>query len=290
MIKIRIGGVPEHFNLPWHRLLASAQPAALGIHAEWRDVPEGSGAMAAALRHNELDVAMLLTEGAVAGIANGGGFKVVSVYTESPLIWGIHVPAASALHTVADVQGARYAISRRGSGSHLMAVVHARDQGWPADSLELVVVGNLQGAVDAFAAGTADVFFWEKFMTKPLVDAGRFRRVGEFAAPWPAFVVCASTAAMAMHGAAIAALVDCALAAAAELAASADAADEVAARYGLERADVTQWLRVTRWAPRVGIDRRTLEPVAEGLRAVGLVPRELDVATVIEPLAAATHI
>ena len=48
-----------------------------------------------------------------------------------------------------------------------------------------------------FASGNADVFFWEKFMTKPLVDAGRFRRVGEFVAPWPAFVVCASNSALA---------------------------------------------------------------------------------------------
>jgi ABC-type nitrate/sulfonate/bicarbonate transport system substrate-binding protein len=284
MIQLRLGGVPEHFNLPWLRLLESAELGLLGIQAEWRDVPEGSGAMAAALRAGELDVAMLLTEGAVAGVANGGGFKIVSLYTESPLLWGIHVPAASALAGVADIRGARYAISRRGSGSHLMAAVHAREQGWPADALDLVVVGNLEGAVDAFATGTADVFFWEKFMTKPLVDAGRFRRVGEFAAPWPAFVVCASAAAIAAHGAAIALLVERALSAAAELAASKDAAAVIAARYGLEREDVVQWLAVTRWAARVGIESRTLDPAIEGLRAVGLVPRDLDAAAVMHRL------
>ena len=73
-----------------------------------------------------------------------------------------------------------------------MAFVHARSQGWPVEQLAFVTVGNLAGAVEAFAAGAADVFFWEKFMTKPLVDAGKFRRVGEFTAPWPAFVVCAA--------------------------------------------------------------------------------------------------
>ena len=131
--------------------------------------------MAKALREGELDAALLLTEGAVAAIADGAAFKITSLFTDSPLVWGIHVPAASRFRSVAELRGARYAISRQGSGSHLMAFVHARAQGWPVEQLAFVSVGNLAGAVDAFAAGTADVFFWEKFMTKPLVDAGQFR-------------------------------------------------------------------------------------------------------------------
>ena len=63
MNRLRIGGVPEHFNLPWLRLAESGALDDLGV--AWRDVPEGSGAMAAALRAGELDAAMLLTEGAV---------------------------------------------------------------------------------------------------------------------------------------------------------------------------------------------------------------------------------
>ena len=150
--------------------------------------------MAKALRDGELDAALLLTEGAVAAIADGAAFKIVSLYTDSPLVWGIHVPATSRFRSEADLRGARYAISRLGSGSHLMAFVHARAKGWPVEQLAFVPVGNLGGAVDAFAGGTADVFFWEKFMTKPLVDAARFRRVAEFTAPWPAFVVCVADA------------------------------------------------------------------------------------------------
>src|SRR5262249_17334905 len=161
-------------NLPWHRLIESR--GAEGASVAWRDYPDGSGAMAAALRAEQLDAAMLLTEGAVAGAA-AGGFKIVSLYTESPLIWGIHVPATSSIRAVGDLRGRRYAISRRGSGSHLMSFVHAREQGWPTADLDFVAVGTLQGALDAFASGTADVFFWEKFMTKPLVDSGRFRRI-----------------------------------------------------------------------------------------------------------------
>jgi ABC-type nitrate/sulfonate/bicarbonate transport system substrate-binding protein len=259
--------VPEHFNLPWLTLAESRALDDLGV--VWRDVPEGSGAMAAALRAGELDAAMLLTEGAITGAA-AGGFKIVSLYTVSPLIWGIHVPAGSSLRTVADVRGRRYAISRRGSGSHLMSFVHAREQGWQTDDLDFVVVGTLQGAVDAFAGGKADVFFWEKFMTKPLVDSGRFRRVGEFVAPWPAFVVCASDAALAKRkpiGAALGRV----LAAAAELAAKSNAAAAIADRYGLLPGDARDWLAATRWAARPGIGAEQIEPAVVELAALGLI-------------------
>jgi ABC-type nitrate/sulfonate/bicarbonate transport system substrate-binding protein len=280
MKELRIGGVPEHFNLPWLRLVEAHGLDDLGV--TWRDVPEGSGAMAAALRAGELDVALLLTEGAVAGAA-AGGFKIVSLYTESPLIWGIHVPADSALRTLGDLRGRRYAISRRGSGSHLTSFVHAREQGWPTEHLDFVVVGTLQGAIDAFATGRADVFFWEKFMTKPLVDSGRFRRVGEFGAPWPAFVVCASNAAL-EESKAIATVLRRVLDAAAELAGSPAAAAAIAERYGLEPGDVREWLAATRWAARPGIGVEHVGPTVAQLGALGLIGTDVAPQALLAPL------
>lgn len=283
MIDLKIGGVPEHFNLPWQLCLEARAPERLGIGLTWRDYPDGSGAMAAALRAGELDAALLLTEGAVAGAA-GGGFGIASLYTESSLIWGIHVPAASALRSLADVRGARYAISRLGSGSHLMAFVHARAQGWPVDGLKLVTVRNLAGAVEAFAAGTADVFFWEKFMTKPLVDDGRFRRVGEFLAPWPAFVLCVADRVGADGRAALARLLGVVLREAQALAARPDAAALIGARYSLDPADVGEWLGATRWASHVGIRLEDLGSVTAALQELRLVDPGFEPARALAPL------
>lgn len=283
MTTLRIGGVPEHFNLPWHLALGEGAARAAGVDVEWQDFPDGSGAMAQALREQRLDAAMLLTEGAVAGAA-AGGLRIVSLYTESPLLWGIHVPASSRFKEVAELARARYAISRRGSGSHLMALVHARRHGWPLDALELVIVRNLEGAIESFAAGTADVFFWEKFMTKPLVDDGRFRRVADFTAPWPAFVVCASDAALAGQGAALHALLTAVLDRAASFAVSGDAAALIAARYGLQRRDAADWLAGTRWAARVGVESRSIEPVVEALRAAGVVEGGFSASRALAPL------
>jgi ABC-type nitrate/sulfonate/bicarbonate transport system substrate-binding protein len=268
-------------------LLEARGAAHLGIEAKWQDFSEGSGAMAAALRENRLDLAMLLTEGAIAGAASAAdGFKIVSLYTESPLIWGIHVPAQAELRSVNDIRGKRYAISRRGSGSHLVSFVHAREQGWPTDNLDFVVVRDMQGAIDAFAAGGADVFFWEKFMTKPAVDSGRFRRVAEFAAPWPAFVVCASNAALAQYGAAMTGLLQSVCKFATDLAARGDAAGLIARRYRLQPEDARAWLSVTRWASRPGIGAGQLARAVEALRDLGLVDRSAQASALIEPLPA----
>jgi sulfonate transport system substrate-binding protein len=281
---LAIGGVPEHFNLPWHLLIESGALRARGIHLQWRDFPDGTGAMASALSRNEVDIAMLLTEGAVAGIAQGGRYAVVSLYTQSRLIWGIHVSGSSQLREIADIEGARYAISRLGSGSHLMCYVHARDRGWPLESLKFVTVRTLEGAVEAFAAGTADVFFWEKFMTKPIVDSGTFRRIGEFAAPWPAWVVCASRAALEEKTDLIAPVLTEALGAASELAASDAAAAQIAGRYRLHVSDVAEWLRSTKWSSKVGIEESDVAPVIKTLQQVGLVSADFTPQRVIATL------
>jgi sulfonate transport system substrate-binding protein len=278
MIKLRIGGVPEHFNLPWQLALEGHRFEALGIELTWRNYPGGSGAMAKALREGELDAALLLTEGAVAAVTDGVELEIVSRYTDSPLVWGIHVPADSHIRAVAELEGMRYAISRKGSGSHLIAFVHARAQGWSVDGLSLVTVGNLAGAVAAFAAGTADVFFWEKFMTKPLVDTGQFRRVGEFTAPWPAFVVCATRSMDSDQGTALERAIELVLKEARALRARPDAPQLIAQRYGLLAADVAEWLGTTRWSERTAIVADDVAPACMALGSLGVLPRVVDAA------------
>jgi ABC-type nitrate/sulfonate/bicarbonate transport system substrate-binding protein len=266
MKNIVIGGVPEHFNLPWRRL----ESTPVGRAFEWREYPGGTGAMVAALRDGALDAAVMLTEGAVAARSGGADFEIVSAYTDSPLLWGIHVPAGSALQIEADIRGRRYAISRRGSGSHLMAFAHARECGWSASDLRFVEVGSLEGARAAFRESRADVFFWEKFMTKPLVESGEFRRVGEFAAEWPAFVVCVRRALMEARGPQILALIDAVLEQARAFAVSTDAPRLITERFGLSDTDAREWLRLTRWPAAVGIEPAMLARVSDVLTAAGV--------------------
>ncbi len=252
---LRLGGVPEHFNLPWHLALESGALDGQ-VHATWTDQPGGTGAMVAALAAGELDVVSILTEGTVAAIANGLPATVVQTYVASPLQWGVHVPAASSLRDLDDCAGRRIAISRRLSGSHLMAYVQSERHGWALADAQFVLVGGLDGARAAFAAGDADVFLWDRYMTQPLVDAGEFRRVGVEPTPWPSFVIAASTAALTGRTSEVGAVVDAVVAQATALHGRADRVELVSGRYGLDEATAEAWFATTTFAPALRSTRR----------------------------------
>ena len=190
--KIVVGGVPEHFNLPWHQAIEQDAFANIGVDVKFKTYHGGTGAMTRALRNGEVDVALLLTEGCVADLLNGNPSKIVKNYIQTPLIWGIHVGAESSIDSIEQMRGKRYAISRFGSGSHLMAIVDASERGWETDELKFKKIGNLKGARKALTTDEADIFFWEKYTTDPFVQSGEFRRIGIRETLWPAFVVCAS--------------------------------------------------------------------------------------------------
>lgn len=123
---VRIGGVPEHFNLAWYLTLKNSEYKKEGINLRWKDYFGGTGQMCKALRDNEIDLAVILTEGIVKDIIAGNKCKIVQVFVESPLIWGIHVAHNSAFQSIDDLKSKKAAISRYGSGSHLMAYINAQ--------------------------------------------------------------------------------------------------------------------------------------------------------------------
>lgn len=270
MTRLRVGGVPEHFNLPWRLLIESGVLQRAGIDASWTRYFGGTGEMAAALNNDEVDVAMLLTEGAVKAIAVGGQFRLVSWYTTSPLIWGVHVPDASDIEHEDQLPGRRYAISRFGSGSHLMAMVHARDKGWAPDNLSFDVVGGLDGARAALREQSSQVFFWEKYTTQPFVTNGEFRRIAEVPTPWPCFAVAVSEKCLARAARECGVAIRAVQAEAFMLKKNDGAAALIAERYDLSLEGVRQWLAGTTYATRTHITRAELDPVADALLSLGL--------------------
>lgn len=141
------------------------------------------------LRSGEIDIAVILTEGIIKEIINRNPSKIVHVFVERPLIWGIHVKHDFKGDTVDTLQDKRIAISRYGSGSQLMAIVNAFNQGWNVDELKYKVVHGLDGGIQAITNNEADYFMWELFTTKPYVDAVIFKRIGTCPTPWPYFVI-----------------------------------------------------------------------------------------------------
>lgn len=267
---VRIGGVPEHFNLPWILAISEGRFDAVGIDAEWVDFPGGTGAIMAALESGEIDMATPLTEGAVTAIANGNRSSIISVWVESPLLWGVHTAGDSDAAAIEDVEGARFAISRFGSGSELMSRVMAEEHGWELTEDSWVVVGGLEKALTALPNGEAEVFLWNMSMTQPHVDDGTFKRVGIFPTPWPSFAIAASDPFVEANPGLAETVAEVALSRATELELDDGAAALVAQRYGLEVRGALEWMTQVEWSdPSSPLDRAMLARVETRMRQLG---------------------
>ena len=254
----------------------------MGVSYQWYDFPGGTGAMLKALEDDELDVAVMLTEGAVAGIQRGLPVRIAGVYVSSPLQWGIHVHADSSWQEGDSLAEARYAISRPRSGSHLMAAVHAWQQGWDPGALHYEEVGGLEGARDALAQRQADVFLWEKFTTKPLVDRGEWRRIGSVPTPWPSFVIVAREEVFREQAPSLERLMRMARRARHQLSEPATI-QHIAQRYGQQEADVQNWYHQTRWLVRPRVHRQGLERAQDALKTIGVIDQPLPLSDLLGP-------
>jgi len=248
MKKIRIAGVPEHFNLPWHLCIENNEFESVDIDLNWINVPEGTGKMCQMLRNDETDLAVILTEGIVKDISAGNPSKIVQIYVESPLIWGIHVGFNSKFDALADLKNKKVAISRYGSGSQLMAYVNADNQNWNIETLDFEIVNTIDGAVDALTNGTADYFMWERLMTKPLVDQGIFRRIADCPTPWPCFVIAVREAFLIENPSIVSQILEIINKKSRIFKQIPGIENTIADKYHLKKEDCKEWLKETIWS------------------------------------------
>lgn len=273
MITVRVGGVPEHFNLAWHLAIESGMFKQKGININWVDVPGGTGAMCKALREDEFDMAIALTEGVVSDIMQGNPSRIVQFYVNSPLRWGIFVQAQSYINTIADMQGHKYAISRYKSGSHLMAYVNASNNGLTVSDDDFVLVGNLDGARKALAEDSAQLFMWEKFTTKPYVDNGEFKMIGECSTPWPCFVVAASNKFITNHEPVLNEILSIINLSCLILKNNSEAPRLIAERYGIKEQDAMLWFRELEYAYHPEMSEQQWEHILGKLNQFGIINR-----------------
>lgn len=269
LVPLRVAGVPEHFNMPWLLGLERRAFVRAGVEVKWRTVPEGTGAMCKLLRDGEVDLAMLVTEGAVRDILNGNPSRIIAAYVDSPLTWGVHVGANTAITTPEQLQGVPYAISRHNSGSHVVAVNYAREHGRGVGEKDLEVVNDLKGALERLARPEPIAFFWEKFTTKPFVDNGALRRVDEYRASWPSFVIVATEAVLEAHPKEIDRLLKVIRDQAAGLMAKKTAPEIFAQRYAMSLADAQEWFAGVRWNTGAPLEETTLGSIVATLKGAG---------------------
>jgi len=273
MKTVKIVGVPEHFNLPWKICIENGEFEAENIDLQWQNIPEGTGKMCQMLRDAETDIAVILTEGIVKDIIAGNHSKIVQIYVQSPLIWGIHVSAKSDFHTIKDLENKKVAISRLGSGSQLMAYVNADNQGWKTDDLQFEIVNTIDGAVEALTNGTADYFMWEHFMTKPLVDQGIFRRVGDCPTPWPSFVIVVRDEFLKKNSKTIEKILEIINKTTHDFAKIPDIDKTLAELFNQKLEDIQEWLKLTNWSQK-NLNEKTFIKIQNQLFDLGIIDKK----------------
>lgn len=222
-----------------------------GIALQWTDIPEGTGRMCELLENDETDLAIVLTEGAIKSIHQGNRLKIVQEFIGSPLQWGIHVAADSPFQKIEDLERAKVAISRPGSGSHLMSYVHAKGQSWNPKKLQFEIINNLEGAIKALKEGLPAYFMWERFTTKPLVDQGVFRHLGNCPTPWPCFMIVGNDTFLKAHQEVVRHILDIINTYTVEFKNIPSIDRTLANRYGQELSDIQLWLSQTQWSSAV---------------------------------------
>jgi len=271
--------VPEHFNAPWHIAKSKGLFAEKGVEVEWTDYPGGTGDMCKALEQRDVDVAIMLTEGTLVKALQQPKIKIIGLYLSTPAIWGVHTGKESCkFEKIEEMkEEATFAISRMGSGSHLMAYVLAEQLGWPTDNLRFKEVGGLKGAIEELPKDGSLVFMWEKFTTLPQVVDGTFKRVGELLTPWPFFVIAVNADFIQEDGARedfsnVLEVVK--KEADAFKSGGQSTLDYVKEHYKIENDAASEWLSSVSWACELGIDMEMLANVGATLHRLDKIKTE----------------
>lgn len=270
-MQIRVGGVPEHYNFPWYSAIEDKDFESVGLNVSWKECWGGTGEMLNDIKEDNLDVIVALTEGVVKNILAEHNMKIIHVYVTSPLVWGVHTHFTSHLSDLREIQGKKFAISRINSGSHLMSKVHAQQKNFSIPDEDFIIINDIHGARKSLASGETDVFLWEKFTTKPFVDSGEFKRIGEVRTPWPCFVVAASTNFLENHQDELELMLEVLLSKVDELLDNLDTEQRIAQKFGLKVEDVELWFRDVRWNLSSEDNASILASVSNALVKYGVV-------------------
>lgn len=283
MIKtnIRIGGVPEHFNLPIHQIKENGTLDRHGISLEWTDFYGGTGQMTKALREDEVDICILLTEGIVKDIIKGSQSKIISEYVITPLTWGIHTGLENSLQKKDFIFDKKHAISRFGSGSHLISIVNANSKNQQIAEDQFTVINDINGAIKSLNALQTDVFYWEKYTTKPYVDAGIIRRIDEYLTPWPCFVIAATDSILEKHPEQIDLLLDLIQESCKKFMKDDSVIPVVAERYDQQLPDVERWYHSTEWATNSWVSDKMLKSVIYHLKSANIINEDENIPELI---------
>ncbi|KAJ1863711.1 hypothetical protein LPJ78_003859 [Coemansia sp. RSA 989] len=158
---LRVGCVPEHFSAPL--MYAVDNGMFLDERIELVECKLGTGDMVKRVVAGELDVA---------------------------ISWAVSVKQDSKYCSLDDLAfGATFGISRKGSGSQVMAQYASSQYEWKEP--QFAVLGDVNGLIEGVQTSQADAFLWERTTMQRHYSRQQVRYLGTVRPPWPAFSLAA---------------------------------------------------------------------------------------------------
>ena len=156
-----------------------------------------------------------------------------------------------------------------------MSIVNAEINNWNTNNLSFEIVNNLDGAIANLSEEKSDYFMWEKYTTKPLVDNGTFKRVGECPTPWPCFVIAVRNEFLKENKSVVALILEIINTTTEEFKHIPSIDRTLATRYHQKLEDIQQWLQQTQWSQK-NLDEKYYKIVQNKLIDLNIISEKID--------------
>ena len=150
-----------------------------------------------------------------------------------------------------------------------MPMIHANEHGEQLVANQFEIVHSLHGGIRALTTGQADVFYWEKFMTRPHVRSGEVKLVGEFSAPWSSFLIIASDSAINEKKEAIMKLLELMNSECISFKQDNHSPIHLSKRFDMSLPEARSWLQTTQWNYNFAMPLKSLQHAKDALVSVG---------------------
>ena len=155
-----------------------------------------------------------------------------------------------------------------------MAIVDANSKSQQLKTEQFKIIKNLEGALTSLTDMDSDIFYWEKYTTKPYVDAGILKRLGEYVTPWSCFVVAATDKILEEQPNNVIRLLRTIHDSCDSFMQDENAIKMVSDRYQQKMNDVERWYHSTEWAIHGWVSDKMVKSIVYHLKLAGIVGEE----------------
>jgi sulfonate transport system substrate-binding protein len=159
-----------------------------------------------------------------------------------------------------------------------MPIVDANAKKIKIKEEQFQVIKNLEGALESLTENETDAFYWEKYTTKPYVDNGTLKHLGDYVTPWPCFMIAATNDIISKEKEAIDNMLKVIYFTSKQFMLSPTSVQEVSDRYNQKLEDVESWFHATEWSVNNDISDKLLKNVLHTLHYAGIIDEKPELA------------